>query len=88
MMSNNNMLWNLLWVSVGGFAGAIARYGLSGGIAKRFPRRYLPYGTLTVNAIGSFFAWLSMGTRSLRDDDAAAWDGLHGCVHDVLDVQA
>ncbi|MED4604179.1 CrcB family protein [Paenibacillus validus] len=60
MMSNNNMLWNLLWVSVGGFAGAIARYGLSGGIAKRFPRRYLPYGTLTVNAIGSFllgFLW-------------------------------
>jgi len=43
----------VLIVGVGGFLGAIARYGLSGWIQKRSQATF-PYGTLTVNVIGCF----------------------------------
>ncbi len=43
----------LLFVGLGGFAGAVARYALSGYVQRLFDGRF-PYGTLTVNVLGSF----------------------------------
>jgi fluoride exporter len=43
----------LLWVCVGGFLGSGARYGLNGWVAHRFGETF-PWGTLTVNVVGSF----------------------------------
>ncbi len=41
----------LLIVGVGGFVGAVARYGISGWV-HRISGTAFPYGTLTVNAVG------------------------------------
>lgn len=43
----------LFLVGLGGFAGTVARYWLSGVIARRYGETF-PYGTLVVNAIGCF----------------------------------
>lgn len=43
----------LLVVGLGGFVGAVARYGLSG-LAHRVSRGTFPVGTLAVNVIGCF----------------------------------
>ena len=42
---------NLLSVGIGGFVGAIARYGLSG-LVHRYHEGGFPYGTLFVNVLG------------------------------------
>jgi fluoride exporter len=42
-----------LSVCVGGFLGTGARYGLNGWVAHRFGETF-PWGTLTVNVVGSF----------------------------------
>ena len=42
---------NLLSVGIGGFVGAIARYGLSG-FVHRYHEGGFPYGTLVVNVLG------------------------------------
>lgn len=42
---------NLLLIAVGGAAGALARYGLSGWIQGRTD--FFPWGTLAVNVLGS-----------------------------------
>ncbi len=47
----------LLFIGIGGFAGAIARYTISGGVNSFFGAR-LPYGTLVVNVLGSFLLGL------------------------------
>lgn len=52
----------LLWVGIGGFFGAVARYGLSSW-AQRFAPLGFPLGTLLVNVLGCFLlgvlmAWL------------------------------
>ncbi|WP_028845901.1 fluoride efflux transporter CrcB [Thermodesulfatator atlanticus] len=41
----------IVWVGMGGFCGAIARYWVSG-LVMRFSH-YFPLGTLTVNSLGS-----------------------------------
>lgn len=41
----------LLWVAVGGAAGALARYGVEGWIQERTGFGF-PWGTLTVNLLG------------------------------------
>ncbi len=41
----------ILVVGLGGFLGAIARYGLSGLVHRRFGSSF-PYGTLVVNLLG------------------------------------
>lgn len=46
-----NSLTAVVSIGIGGFLGAIARYGVSSFMAKTFPSS-LPYGTLTVNLIG------------------------------------
>lgn len=42
-----------LMVCMGGFLGTGARYGLNGWVAHRFGESF-PWGTLTVNVVGSF----------------------------------
>jgi fluoride exporter len=44
----------LLIVGIGGFIGAIARYGLSG-LVHRYTTSTFPFGTLAVNVIGCLF---------------------------------
>lgn len=43
----------VLLVGLGGFLGTLARYWLSGLIARRYGETF-PYGTLIVNALGCF----------------------------------
>lgn len=47
---------NLLWVGMGGFLGANARYLMTLGINALFIPRFgnFPFGTLAVNVLGSF----------------------------------
>jgi CrcB protein len=45
----------LLFVGLGGFVGTVARYWLSGLIARRYGETF-PLGTLAVNALGCFLA--------------------------------
>ena len=42
-----------LWIGIGGFAGAVARYGISTWLSARWGAAF-PYGTLFVNLSGSF----------------------------------
>lgn len=46
-------LSGVLMVAIGGALGAVARYGLSGWVHHYFPSAF-PWGTLTVNSLGSF----------------------------------
>ncbi len=50
----------VLWVGVGGFLGANARYLLGGWIAARLGPAF-PYGTFVINVSGSFVLGLVMG---------------------------
>jgi CrcB protein len=43
----------VLWVGLGGFLGANARYLLGGWVASRFGAAF-PYGTYVINVTGSF----------------------------------
>src|SRR6476469_710740 len=43
----------LLFVGLGGFVGTLARYWLSGLVARRYGETF-PFGTLVVNAVGCF----------------------------------
>ncbi len=48
-------LTTLLAIGSGGFMGAVARAYMVGVINHHLPHNYLPFGTLGVNIIGSFF---------------------------------
>jgi len=50
-----------LWVGLGGFVGANARYFLGLWVATRFGTTF-PYGTFIINITGSFILGLIMGT--------------------------
>jgi fluoride exporter len=56
---DNNFV-SFLLVGIGGFIGAVARYYISTTISKSFPS-VLPYGTLTVNLLGSFALGILLG---------------------------
>ncbi|WP_235857447.1 fluoride efflux transporter CrcB [Paenibacillus albiflavus] len=56
----DNLLLTILLVGLGGFIGAITRYSISTMISKSFPST-LPYGTLTVNLLGSFALGILLG---------------------------
>jgi CrcB protein len=49
-----------LWIGVGGFAGAVARFWLAGAIAARAGVVF-PYGTFVVNLSGCFALGLLLG---------------------------
>ncbi|OYD09890.1 fluoride efflux transporter FluC [Paludifilum halophilum] len=51
------MTLSILWVAIGGFLGAVARYAVSRRIPFRKGR--LPWGTFTVNGMGSLcLGWI------------------------------
>lgn len=50
----------LLWIGLGGAFGAISRYKLTVWVESMIPG-VLPYGTLTVNVVGSFVLGLVVG---------------------------
>ena len=54
-----------LWIAFGGALGSVARYWLSGVVADRFGESF-PWGTLIVNAAGSFVIGL-FGTLTEPD---------------------
>lgn len=55
------MAWNVCMIVIGGCCGAIARHIVSQFVGKRFSS-FLPYGTLSVNLLGSFLlGWLYGG---------------------------
>lgn len=47
------LMWNALWIFVGGGLGSLARWWASGWIANAFGQTF-PWGTLLVNVSGSF----------------------------------
>ncbi len=51
-------------VALGGAFGAVSRYWISGWIARLTHESPFPYGTLTVNVVGSFLLGLMMGLGS------------------------
>lgn len=53
------------WVGLGGFVGAILRYGISGLVQKPFLSTF-PYGTLVVNLIGCLAIGLVTGLVDSR----------------------
>ena len=46
-------MFNILYIGLGGFFGAIGRYSISKWIANKYSSIF-PYGTLAVNLLGSF----------------------------------
>lgn len=53
-------MMNALLVAVGGFFGAMTRYGMSRVINNRFPSAF-PFGTFSINLLGSFLLGLLLG---------------------------
>lgn len=66
------MIPNWIAVGLGGFAGAVLRYVLSGVIQRRFPA-FVPAGTLAVNIIGCFVIGIAMTWFSGRGEHLSAW---------------
>lgn len=50
----------VLWVALGGAVGSVARFGVSHRLTQAFGAAF-PYGTLTVNIVGSLLMGLLMG---------------------------
>ena len=48
------MISNFFYVGLGGFLGAICRYGVSRLVNSLLPLSFIPWGTILVNASGSF----------------------------------
>jgi CrcB protein len=55
------MLWQLLLVGAGGFAGSVCRFGVGRLAYGLWPGATLPYGTLAVNVAGCFLIGLLTG---------------------------
>ncbi|TNE74098.1 fluoride efflux transporter CrcB [bacterium] len=53
-------MMNLIWVGIGGALGAISRYKLTEWINSLTPGLF-PFGTLTVNVLGSFILGFIIG---------------------------
>jgi CrcB protein len=53
-------------VGLGGFLGALARYGLSGWIHRQIPATTFPYGTLAVNLLGCLLIGVAAGLGEAR----------------------
>jgi CrcB protein len=60
------MLINASLVGVGGFIGAIFRYGLSGFVQRSATLGTFPYGTLVVNMIGCLLIGIAVGIIDSR----------------------
>ena len=60
-----------LWIGIGGFFGAVARYGVNTWLTTRWGAAF-PYGTLFVNVSGSFVLCLMIAMLSRGFDVAPA----------------
>jgi CrcB protein len=56
-----------MYLALGGFSGAICRYMIIRLISIRFSTAF-PYGTLTVNVLGSFALGLMLGSNMDEDE--------------------
>ena len=56
----------ILMVGIGGFAGSICRYIISGLSQRLFNDPFFPYGTITVNVIGCLLIGLLGGLSETR----------------------
>ncbi|MBM7651036.1 fluoride efflux transporter CrcB [Neobacillus cucumis] len=54
------MIFNIAWVAIGGFFGAISRFGLSTLIKGKYPTTF-PFATLLINLLGSFLLGIIVG---------------------------
>jgi CrcB protein len=59
-----------LWVALAGSAGALARFGLDGGLRRRWPTTF-PFATLVVNVTGSLLLGLITGLVLFRGEPDA-----------------
>jgi len=64
----------LLVIGLGGFIGAILRYGVSGWVYKIIGAR-MPFGTLAVNILGSFILGLFLFLAEGRFNIGPLWRG-------------
>lgn len=72
------MSWTIpALVGVGGFAGALARFYVSKKMAERF-QSDVPYGTLTVNLLGSLLLGLLIASDRTESVYALAGTGFMG----------
>ena len=56
-----------VWLAAGGFLGAVARYAVTRFISGRWPGPF-PFGTLSVNLLGSFLlGWLAGSGLGLNE---------------------
>ncbi len=53
-------MWSALWIFIGGGLGTLARWGVSGLVARQWGETF-PLGTLVVNVSGSFIIGLFAG---------------------------
>ena len=56
------MMFNIALVAVGGFFGAMSRFGLSNLLKGRYPSTF-PYATLIINLLGSFLLGFLFGAN-------------------------
>lgn len=63
---------NLVYIAAGGALGSVLRYAMSTGVQNLFGRGF-PYGTLSVNLIGSFLIGLLYILVDTRMDTNVAW---------------
>ncbi|MDR4948023.1 fluoride efflux transporter CrcB [Neobacillus cucumis] len=56
------MIFNIAWVAIGGFFGAMSRFGLSNLIKGKYPTTF-PFATLLINLLGSFLLGIIVGAN-------------------------
>ena len=56
------MFLNIAFVAIGGFFGAISRFGMSNWIKAKYPSTF-PIATLIINLLGAFLLGLIYGTN-------------------------
>jgi CrcB protein len=65
-------MMNVLVIGVGGFVGAVARYGIAVWIGQRWGRSF-PLGTFVINVTGSFLIGLLMTLMAERFTENPQW---------------
>lgn len=68
-MNMNQFLWMALIVGIGGFIGAVARFGIHTAV----PADKFPWGTLAVNIIGSFILGYILFAYALNGQLSDEW---------------
>ena len=65
-------MMNVLVIGIGGFVGAVARYGIALWIGQRWGRSF-PLGTFMINVSGSFLIGLLMTLMAERFTENPQW---------------